>query len=448
MINTTLEKNSHCFEWEFLNADNNPFFASIMLSKIDIDNKTIFQASIRDITNRKRINEMLEKKQKDLKSILNAAPVGMLLINNDMVIKQANNAILDLLGRDYKHVLKQKAGKALGCKNIPIDKDECGHTLKCKNCKLRQTVQNVLNTKESVQGLETKITLNANGKDVTVHINLSVEPIMLNNKTHAILAVNDITERKLAEKRQGKLLEELESANRELKDFAYIVSHDLKAPLRGIRTLADWLMTDYAEKLGTDAKDQFDLLLKRVTRMHNLIEGILQYSRVGRIKEEKTEIDVNELVKNAIDMIDPPENIEISVEDQMPVLKGQTTRLMQIFTNLISNAVKYMDKPNGSIRIGCIEEQDFWTFSVSDNGPGIEDKHFERIFQIFQTLTPRDQYESTGIGLTITKKIIELYGGRIWLQSVHGEGTTFFFTLPKSENELINTKKIEAITAC
>ena len=243
----------------------------------------------------------------------------------------------------------------------------------------------------------------------------------------------DITNRKKAEQRQAQLLEQVENANRELKDFAYVVSHDLKAPLRGIKTLADWISTDYADKLDEDGRDQISLLSSRVNRMHNLIEGILQYSRVGRVKEEKALVSLNELVPNIIDTLAPPESIAITIENELPVIECEQTRIIQVFQNLLSNAIKYMDKPHGQIKIDYVEENGFWTFSVTDNGPGIEEKYFEKIFQMFQTLSPRDEFESTGVGLTLVKKIVDLHGGKIWLESKVGEGSTFFFTLPKSE---------------
>jgi PAS domain S-box-containing protein len=253
----------------------------------------------------------------------------------------------------------------------------------------------------------------------------------------------DITENKKAETLRNQLLEQLASANQELKDFAYVVSHDLKAPLRGIKTIADWISTDYADKLDNDGKEQLSLLANRVDRMHNLIDGILQYSRIGRTEEERVQVNLNELVTEAIDMIASPENITITIENKLPTIECEQTRIMQVFQNLLSNAVKYMDKPNGQIKVGCVEEGAFWKFSVADNGPGIEEKYFEKIFKIFQTLTPRDEFESTGIGLTVVKKIVELYKGKIWLESKVGEGTTFFFTLPKQEME-IKDAKLEA----
>jgi signal transduction histidine kinase len=235
----------------------------------------------------------------------------------------------------------------------------------------------------------------------------------------------------------------LEDANQELRDFAHIVSHDLKAPLRGIRTVCDWILTDSADKLGKEGKEQMNLLLSRVERMHNLIGGVLQYSKVGCMEEKKELIDLNEIISEVIDMIGFPENIKLSIEEELPVIECGQIKIMQVFGNLLGNAVKHMDKPQGHVIISYVEEDGFWKFSIADNGPGIEEKHFERIFRMFQTLKPRDKFESTGIGLTVVKKIVESYGGRIWVESKLGEGSVFYFTFPKQETQ-VSKVKVEA----
>jgi signal transduction histidine kinase len=172
--------------------------------------------------------------------------------------------------------------------------------------------------------------------------------------------------------------------------------------------------------------------------MYNLIEGVLQYSRIGRLKEKLAHVNLNELIREIIGTLGLGENIEITVENDLPTILCERTRITQLFQNLISNAGRFMDKPDGIIKVGCVEEDGFLKFSVADNGPGIEEKSFERIFQIFQTLAPRDEFESTGVGLTIAKKIVETYGGKIWIESEVGKGSTFFFTLPRSLNAVPN----------
>jgi PAS domain S-box-containing protein len=259
-----------------------------------------------------------------------------------------------------------------------------------------------------------------------------------------LLAIEDITGRKQIEERQAELLQEVENVNHKLNDFAYIVSHELKAPLRGIRTLVEWIATDYADKLDEKGKEQMNLLSDQVVRMHNLIDGILHYSRVEHIRGEQRRVDLNKVVQDVIEMLKPPENVVIEVENELPTVLCEQTRIMQVFQNLLSNAVKHMDKPQGQIKIGCVEEDKFLKFSVADNGSGIEEKDFERIFQIFQTLPAHDKLEGTGIGLSLVKKIVETYGGRVWVESELTSGSTFFFTLPNQEMKVADDAKLKA----
>ncbi len=196
-----------------------------------------------------------------------------------------------------------------------------------------------------------------------------------------------------------------------------------------------WLASDYAHAFDDEGKENLGLLLSRVSRMHNLIDSILHYSRLGRTGDELTEVDLNLLISEVIELVAPPPNITITVEDRLPLVTCEETRIQVLFQNLLDNAIKYVDKPEGQIRIGCIRKDSHWQFSVSDNGPGIEEKFHEKIFQIFQTLQSRDERESTGIGLTVVKKIVELHGGKVWVESSVGSGTTFFFTLPITGEE-------------
>jgi signal transduction histidine kinase len=257
-----------------------------------------------------------------------------------------------------------------------------------------------------------------------------------------VWSFRDVTKAYHAQQEQDRLLRRVAAINEELSHFAYVVSHDLKAPLRGIKMLAEWLSADCGDQLGDEAKENLDLLQNRVDRMHNLIEGVLQYSRIGRITEDVVSVDLNVLLPEIIDAIAPPAHIAVRVEGRLPVIECEKPRITQVFQNLLSNAVKYMDKPAGEVVVACAEDADAWTFSVSDNGPGIEEKYFDRIFKIFQTLVSRDEYESTGVGLALGKKIVEQYGGRVWLASEVGKGSTFFFTFP-TDNQRTHREKLQ-----
>lgn len=241
-------------------------------------------------------------------------------------------------------------------------------------------------------------------------------------------------------KHLAETVRELRRSNKELQDFAHVTAHDLKAPLRGIGTLADWLVTDYADKFDAQGLEQMHLLKGRASRMSEMIDSILHYSEIGRTAKCREWVDLNRLLPEIIAQLAPPENMEITIEADLPTLVFEKVRLFQMFQNLIGNAIKYMDKPQGRIRISCTADEQFWTFSVTDNGPGIAEKYFGKIFQMFQTLTRRDELESTGIGLSVVKKIVELHGGTVWLESQMGEGTTFSFTLPRQETKSTATQ--------
>jgi signal transduction histidine kinase len=249
-------------------------------------------------------------------------------------------------------------------------------------------------------------------------------------KTNELLQ-QEVTQRQQSQEKMALLLKELESTNKELNDFAYIVSHDLKAPLRGISSLSEWLLADYADKLDREGQELINLLIVRVHKIHNLIDAILQYSRVGRIKEEIRLVNLNDVVTEVIELLQPIENVKIEIANQLPFIEFEKTRIEQVFQNLLSNAIKFIDKPQGKITIDCTEVDGYWQISITDNGPGIEKQHFERIFKIFQKLSDSKNSNSTGIGLAIVKKIVEMYGGEVWVESELGVGTTFFFTLKK-----------------
>jgi light-regulated signal transduction histidine kinase (bacteriophytochrome) len=225
---------------------------------------------------------------------------------------------------------------------------------------------------------------------------------------------------------------ELKKSNQELNDFAYIISHDLKAPLRAIGSLTNWLNQDYRDKLDEQGQQLIDLLNQRTVRMHNLIEGVLNYSRISHIHHSMVKQDVNEIVKGVVADLNLPTTIQVKIGCVLPAVWFEETKLRQVFQNLIGNAAKYMNKEQGLIEVLCKEDEDFWWFEIKDNGPGIDESHYQRIFKIFQTLQPKDTFESTGIGLSIVKKIVEMGGGSIHLTSKLEEGTSFFFSIPKN----------------
>jgi PAS domain S-box-containing protein len=223
-------------------------------------------------------------------------------------------------------------------------------------------------------------------------------------------------------------------AYRELDQFAYVASHDLKAPLRGIANLAGWIQEDVGEGLGPESKEHMRLLQGRVRRMEALIDGILAYSRAGRRLGQPEPVDSGGLVREVIELLAPPGDVTIEVPARMPTVEAERVPLQQVFMNLIGNAIKFTraGRPDAVIRVGWRDVGDALEFAVTDNGPGIAPEYHERIWGIFQTLEARDKVEGTGIGLSVVRKIVETHGGRVWVESAPGQGATFRFAWPKT----------------
>jgi signal transduction histidine kinase len=243
----------------------------------------------------------------------------------------------------------------------------------------------------------------------------------MSRPSYAILAAIDITDRKQTQS-------DLEARNQELDSFVHIVSHDLKAPLRAVSNLSQWIEEDLAESLTPANQQQMNLLRERLGRMSATIDGLLDYARIGRSEESIEPVAVAELIAQTIDSLAPPPTFSISIAPNLPTLNTKRLFLSQVFANLIGNGIKHHDRSDGSIQISCQECGDFYEFGIADDGPGIAPENHDKVFAIFQAVNPQNSPDSTGIGLAIVKKIIEAEGGTIRLESELGHGTTFYFT--------------------
>jgi signal transduction histidine kinase len=405
----------------------------------------------KEISERKRSEQLLQTERDNLRNIFESIEDGLYIINQQYNIQYVN----PILEKDFGPFENMKCYRYFHdrddicpwCKNPDVQE---GRTVRwewysSKNGKTYDLLETPISLPDgSIGKLEifrditdrkkTELEL----KDYREHLEELVEQRTeeLKEKTDKIEAsrkaltylVEDVNQ---AGEELKKVNMEFSAANKELKEFAYIVSHDLKAPLRAISQLTHWISEDYSHVFDDDGREQMALIIKRVKRMDGLIDGILRYSRVGRIREKEESLDLNLLANEVIDTLAVPDHINIIIENKLPVVVRDSIRMKQVFQNLIENAIKFIDTDEGFIKVRCVDEDTSWKFSVSDNGPGIDPRYHEKIFQIFQTLTARDEHESTGIGLTLVKKIIGLYGGSVWVESQTGQGTTFFFTLPK-----------------
>ena len=286
----------------------------------------------------------------------------------------------------------------------------------------------VLQTKGFLKNFETRI-LTKSGVIKWVEVNGSI----IFDKNHKAVAaqgiVRDITDIRNLENQKEKLLNDLKKSNDELQEYAHIVSHDLKSPLRSIDALVSWIKSDNEGKLDEITIQNFDLIENTLVNMEQLISSILEYSSIGISNENEIKINLNSLIENIKNNLFIPKNISFNVASNLPTVKGTKIKFYQLFQNLIANAIKFNDKKKGIIELDFKEENSFYQFSIKDNGMGIDEKFHDKIFKIFHYLNKTK--ESSGIGLSIVKKIVNLYGGDIWLESEVGKGATFYFTLKK-----------------
>ena len=225
------------------------------------------------------------------------------------------------------------------------------------------------------------------------------------------------------------LILDLERTNRDLDQFAYVASHDLKAPLRGIANLAQWLEEDAGPTLSAEGREQLRLLRGRVIRLDGLIHAILEYSRAGRSRVAAEPVELSRLFQETADILSTR---TVRWPEDLPPLTAERAPLQQVLLNLVGNAVKHARRDDAQVTLGCVEKGAMVEFSVSDNGPGIDPRFHQRIFEMFQTLESRDVTESTGIGLAIVRKLVDARGGKVWVESTPGHGATFRFTWPRS----------------
>ena len=244
--------------------------------------------------------------------------------------------------------------------------------------------------------------------------------------------VQDITQLKRDEADLRRQAQELERSNQELDEFAYIASHDLKTPLRGIDNLSKWIADDAKDVLSEASREHLRKLRQRISRLDRLLDDLLQYSRAGQQMGDVMPIQTGPLVRSVVELLTPPAGFVVRVADNMPQLTTYKTPLEVVFRNLINNAIKHHDRAEGHIEVSASTQGRLVEFTIRDDGPGIPAEYHDRIFRMFQTLKPRDEVEGSGIGLAVVKKLVERQGGQVTVESHSGRGTAFRFTWPSS----------------
>ena len=366
----------------------------------------------RDITFRKQYSKILESQKEKYSSIIANMNLGLLEVNNDDKVLMINQSFSDMSGYTENELLGKKASHIFLSKNdSSIIEEQTKNRIKRRSSSYELKIKNKQGVHKTwlVSGAPN---YNLNGDFVgSIGIHL------------------DITELKSLQQQKERMLKELEKSNDELQEYAHIVSHDLKTPLRSIYALVSWIKSDNENKFDEITTQNLELIELTLEKMEQLITNVLEYSSAGSKTEEVTKIDLNTIFDDLKIILYIPKNTSVNIVKKLPIIKGHKTKFKQLFLNLISNSIKYSNKEKNIIEIDFIEKKKFYQFSIKDNGIGIHKEFHENIFKIFHTLDKNK--DSSGIGLSIVKKIVNLYNGKVWLESKPGIGTTFFFTIKK-----------------
>ena len=376
-----------------------------------------FSGFMRDITEQKLVEQKLKESEYKYRHLFETSLYFIGLVNSEGNIIDCNNAMKDIhfledvIGKNFKEIF------SLNVKNtylIPI---------------FEKLIKSIFEG-ENQEGFDFRLERPI-GVHLWIHVEFSL--IEIENQKLIQFIMQDITERKRSEQLLQESIEELARINAELEQFTYIASHDLKEPLRMISSFTQLLEKRYKDRLDEDANDFISYITDGVARMQDLIKNLLDYSKIGKLNRKFEEVDLNDVLKDVIDNLKPIINETHAkiIYDSLPRLFADRYELLQVFQNIISNAIKFRGSDPPLIHISAKPERMHWVFSIRDNGIGIDSKDFERIFIIFQRLHKAEEYEGTGLGLAICKKIVERQGGKIWLESEVGKGSAFYFSIPR-----------------
>ncbi|WP_287587146.1 PAS domain S-box protein [Candidatus Borrarchaeum sp.] len=374
----------------------------------------------RDITERMHAEKALIKAQeesavaKTAKQTIGCMMDPVIITDLHGKITQFNNAFTNLLGYESEMIGESPT-------KIIVEKDAL---------KIQEAIKECLKT-GFLNNFECT-TLGKDGKKIPVLFNITVLKNSTNKSIGLIFDARDITEQKKAEQKLQLTLNDLARSNAELEQFAYIASHDLQEPLRMVASFLQLLERRYKDKIDDNANEFIAYAVDGATRMQQMINDLLKYSRVGTRGNPLEKTDSKAALDLAIANLTVAirENNALITNDPLPIIMADSSQLIQVFQNLIENAIKFRRDVPPKIHISAERKKNEWIFSVKDNGIGIDSKHFDRIFLIFQSLHNKISYPGSGIGLSICKKIVERHGGKIWVESQHGKGSTFYFSIP------------------
>ena len=382
-----------------------------------------------DITERKRAEAALAESEAKLRITFATMADGMVIAALDETVTDCNEAILRLTQRSREEIIGKPFEDLLPPEFRSLIPDARKFLV---GAVLARTAPS-RGKKETVR-TDSQL-LRKNGERVDIEANISTIEDASGQPAEFLIVARDVTERKQMEFQLDSSLADLQRSNAELEQFAYVTSHDLQEPLRMITSYIQIIEEDYKGKLDADADQYIAFAVEGAKRMHTLVNDLLAYSRVGTRGEPFMPISLNSVLSAATANLDVAieESHAVVTHDRLPTVLGDESQLIQLFQNLLGNAIKFRSDAPPMIHVGVEQTKDGWEFSVHDNGIGIDMKYAERIFAVFQRLHAREEYPGTGIGLAVVKKIVERHGGRIWVESEPANGSMFYFTLPEGE---------------
>ncbi|MCA9185564.1 MAG: ATP-binding protein [Pirellulaceae bacterium] len=364
-------------------------------------------------------DQLLDLTSRDaLWSVLDAAPTAIVVIDDGGTIVHANAMTYQLFGYDAASLI----GRSVELLMPPRFRET--HAV------LRQDYLLAPSTRRMGDGRDLT-GLHRDGYEFAVEVGIS--HVQSQGRSFTVAGIVDITERKKSELHLRRMNEALEKSNLELQQYAFIASHDLQSPIRSISSFSQFLLLDYESQLDDKGKDFLRRIINSTEHMKSLVTSLLNYSRVDSRAMAFEEVPLDRALKDALDMLESSivDSHAICTHDPLPSVMGDYPQMVQLFQNLIGNAIKYHDRTPPHIHVSSHPHDDVWVVAVRDNGIGIDARAHHRIFDIFHRLHGQNAYPGTGIGLAICRRIIERHGGTIWVESEVHKGSTFYFSIPK-----------------
>ncbi|SFW54692.1 PAS domain-containing sensor histidine kinase [Cellulophaga fucicola] len=401
---------------KYFKKDGSIILAKTNVSVVKNDKGEVeYQVSvIEDITKERKAEEQIKAEKDKYSGIIANMNLGLIEITIDDEIQMVNQCFCSMSGFTKEELIGKNAVDVLKLQNNKAVEEK---------------------TRKRLEGISDSYEIKISNKNGEIRDWLVSGAPRYNVEGKVVGSIGihlDITDQKKLEEQKEQLLKELKISNDGLQEYAHIVSHDLKSPLRSISALATWTYEDYKDVLDEAGVQNLTLMQEKVAFMDKLIHGILEYSTAGSSQMSKAKVDLNTIITDIKDSIYIPEHVTVVVPEKLPLLNADSTKIHQLFQNIIGNAVVHIEKKEGVVKVLFTEQKEHWQFCIEDNGVGIPEKFHKKIFEIFQSIG--DNERSTGIGLSIVKKIVDRYQGKVWIESELGEGTKFFFTLKKNIN--------------